>query len=341
MLGERLPIPRETAPVSIVRIGTLVRRAVNGERLRFRLTGPAEAVLVATAVRSDEIDSAGTRLPCLLPFFFEWVPLPCTGLLFRIEELRCIADGNAAEFFPRGLRFACSRSFVLRDVAPKELHVVVVAVADVAGDVEILPADVRRRIEQIHEVAAADDGTDNGGFLHDDFAQSARAGIGELLKFLAGFGEFVLCVRQEQFAFRVWLDVHPENFRVWKLRAAVAAAHALHERRPRREFGNEQPRRDIHASLDGLRGDDDAVAGSEKKRLVLRSVFLAEARVDEGDALRGARLLPFLFPVVSASKISLARDTRFTMTSVSVPDGCGFSRSARWRLVTSSASRFA
>ena len=49
----------------------------------------------------------------------------------------------------------------LFDVTPEKLHVVVVAVANVARDIKVLAANIGRGVEQVHEVAAADDGADD------------------------------------------------------------------------------------------------------------------------------------------------------------------------------------
>jgi len=89
------------------------------------------------------------------------------------------------------------------------------------------------------------------------------------------------------------LDVHPKHLRVANVRTPIAAAHALDERRPRGQFCDEQPGRHVNARLDGLRGDDDAVAITEKEPRVSLAINRAEARVNESDLLqRVERLLP-------------------------------------------------
>ena len=68
---------------------------------------------------------------------------------------------------------------VASEVTPEKLHVVVVAVADVAGNIKVVTADVRRGVEQVHEITAADDGADDVFLRNSHFTQCLRTGIGE------------------------------------------------------------------------------------------------------------------------------------------------------------------
>ena len=113
-----------------------------------------------------------------------------------IKKLDGVADGNSAKFDALR-RLVVAERRVSHDVAPKKLHVVVVAVANVAGDIEVLSADVWRGVEKIHEVAAADNGANDGFWRHDHIVQSARAGVGELLNCCACLAEFRCGIRSQ------------------------------------------------------------------------------------------------------------------------------------------------
>ena len=52
-------------------------------------------------------------------------------------------------------RFCFGRRAAVGDGAPEELHVVVLVIADVAGYVEVLAAEVGRGVEEIDEILAA------------------------------------------------------------------------------------------------------------------------------------------------------------------------------------------
>ncbi len=168
----------------------------------------------------------------------------------------------------------------------------VVAVADIAGDVQILAAEIRRGVEEVHEVAAAKDRTDDFSLRDPHAAQRLRAGVFERCQRGAGLVEFLLRVRQQQVVLLVLrLNVQPQHFRVGNVCTAVAAAEALDERGPGGEFGDEQACGDIHPRFDGLGGDHDAVAFAKEQSRVAFAVHRPKARVNEGDALRGVKRL--------------------------------------------------
>jgi hypothetical protein len=67
----------------------------------------------------------------------------------------------------------------LGDSAPKDLDVIVVAVADVARNIEIVAGDVRCSVEEIEQIAPTDDRANDSGRLMRDGAQRGGAGVGE------------------------------------------------------------------------------------------------------------------------------------------------------------------
>ena len=152
------------------------------------------------------------------------------------------------------------------NITPVELYIVVLTVANVAGNIEILAADVGSGVEEVHEVAAADDRADDFFFWGIHAAQDLRAGVSERQQRGVGSIEFSFRVRQQQLVSLIlWCDVYPQDLGVGNLRTAIATTHALDERRPRRKFRDKQAGGDIHASLDGLRSDDDAVAFAKQE----------------------------------------------------------------------------
>src|SRR5690606_40986404 len=78
---------------------------------------------------------------------------------------------------------------------------------------------------------------------------------------LAGGGKRLGAVWQRQILTRC-VDVHPIDLRRVEAPGAVAAAEALHQRRPGSELGEQHPAVDVDARLHRLGGDDDATCSA-------------------------------------------------------------------------------
>src|SRR5882724_3415387 len=152
--GERLPLSDEGEAISGISWKLTVLRWMRcGLVLRF--ASPAGCIAVATALHVYEIHGAGTGGSGVIPTLAQRIPAPRSGLF--AEKLHCVTDGDTAKFV--ALWRLRVRRCVSFDAAPEELRIVVVAVADVARDIKVLSAYVRRSVEKVHGVAAADDRT--------------------------------------------------------------------------------------------------------------------------------------------------------------------------------------
>ena len=162
------PVAGEGARVApIAFMGAVASRVESGEV--FCVASPAEGVAVAAAFLIQQIDDAWAGGFGAFPCFGERIPAPSVDFV-GFEEFHSIAYGDAAEFIAVR-RFFIGRRAIVDDIAPEELHVVVLIIADVAGDIEVLPAKVGSGVEKVHEVTAADDRTDDRILRDDDFAE--------------------------------------------------------------------------------------------------------------------------------------------------------------------------
>jgi len=100
------------------------------------VSSPPQVIFVTAAGDIQKINRTGTRF--LRASHFLSSGSSDTPVLFFIEEFRGVANGNAAEFV--AVRWVSRRHLDRRhNIAPEKLHVIVLAIADVAGDIKVLP----------------------------------------------------------------------------------------------------------------------------------------------------------------------------------------------------------
>ena len=206
------------------------------------------------------------------------------------EELREVPDRDSAKLVPGRHRAFWGHgillvSLIYLDCSPEYADISILAVTDPARDVEIVARKVRRRIEKLQQILAADHWSDHRWLRVVDFPQGGRSAVVQRRQKQPRSVELAWLVWQRN-AFRVFLvtriDVDPENPRVTILARSVASSHPLNERGPGGQLGDERASGHVDAGLNSLGRHDDPVAFGDKHILVLCSIWGAKPRVHQG-----------------------------------------------------------
>ena len=177
-------------------------------------------------------------------------------------------------------------------------------IANIRRDIHVETREIRIGIEEVVEILSADDpprGLDiarRGKPRRGDVAQPRQMLSSGLHRF-GRIGEREL--RRVPLVFLSVEEIDPADIgAILHFRVAVGTAEALRHGRPRREFGEQDRRGDVHTRLDRLGGYDDQI-------LRARAVFLpvggdlvhlapaigrTKARMDESELRRRVSLSP-------------------------------------------------
>ncbi len=172
--------------------------------------------------------------------------------------------------------------WIVPELAPEDLYAGLAAVADVIRYIHIEAGKVRVGIEEVQKVFSAQNVGERPRFA--GCGQMLRTGTGQFRHVSARFGHLATVIGLQRLF--VIVNLYPENFCSLGivLSVAIAASETLHQRRPRSKLRDEHPGGNIHASLNGLGGDHDAVDFflAVAQKLVLTPAFrCAKTRMDQ------------------------------------------------------------
>ncbi len=253
----------------------------HGTRDRFGatgLSGPTEDGVVAAFRTREHHDHSRDHPAGGNPFPIQGVPHP-SGAPPSVE----FTDWHRAKRLASGERLFRGRFLTARDLGPEHLGIVIIALADEPRDVQKRASQVGGGIEEVHQVAAAEDVAVLRGFL--DPGEPGWRSILETFDLALGTFEVRGPVR-------ACLVLHvlggdPNDVPGVELAPTVASPKALDHRRPRREVAQEETRGDIHPGLHDLGRDRDGALGTwllqqvPQMRLAVRG---PEAGMDQDQA---------------------------------------------------------
>ena len=158
---QRLRPPRVRQRITGSRVRRLRRNWRQGNcpfrrlgRLRMH-TRPTEIHGVTAYPMVEQINRSGSRTRSVLPRFIQTIPDPCLRPILRfiqlLQEGLKTMHGYSAKLIPHGVGCRLIRHAIrVAQIAPENLDIGVISLANVPGNIEVVPRDVRRRVKEIH-----------------------------------------------------------------------------------------------------------------------------------------------------------------------------------------------